>query len=152
MSTWPSRSDAGGDNNYPESQTAYANVPTSPSPMDNLHPPLRSPNNNGNGRSSYVSSPLNPNAGPVPRSRPPSWGPHAALEPQRTAASSVSEGIQNAAKDDKDTIRNVMTGAVGSGYGPYAVRHACAGNIFFALVVWLGLLTNSPVWHPPPQN
>ncbi|KAG8947388.1 hypothetical protein FRC00_009136, partial [Tulasnella sp. 408] len=120
MSTWPSRSDAGGDNNYPDSQTAYANVPTSPSPMDNLHPPVRSPGGNGNGRTSYVSSPLNPNAGPVPRSRPPSWGPHAALEPQRTAASSVSEGIQNAAKDDKDTIRNVMTGAVGSGYGPYA--------------------------------
>ncbi|KAG8915297.1 hypothetical protein FRC01_003716 [Tulasnella sp. 417] len=92
--------------------------------MDNLHPPLRSPVGNGNGRTSYVSSPLNPSplnpnvtGGPASRSRPPSFGGHGALEPGRTPPGGSTD---NVARDDKDTIRNVMTGAVGSGYGPYA--------------------------------
>ncbi|KAG8997689.1 hypothetical protein FRB90_012440 [Tulasnella sp. 427] len=125
MASWPSRPEQGGDNGYHDSQTAYANVPTSPSPMDNLHPPVRSPGSSSNNvRGNYVSSPLNPNAatGPGPRSRPGSWGPQAALEPGRTGASSSSDNSQTSlnAKDDKDTIRNVVTGAVGGGYGPYA--------------------------------
>ncbi|KAG8981100.1 hypothetical protein FRC05_004000 [Tulasnella sp. 425] len=126
MTSWPSRPDVGGDNTYHDSQPAYANVPTSPSPMENLHPPVRSPVPGANGRNSYVPSRLNPNApataGPGSRSRPPSWGPQAALEPGRTGVSTSSDNSQSSSLNGKDAqdIRNVMTGAVGSGFGPYA--------------------------------
>lgn len=157
MTSWPTRPDVGGDNTYHDSQPAYANVPTSPSPMENLHPPVRSPVPSSNGRNSYVPSRLNPNApataGPGSRSRPPSWGPQAALQPGNTGVSTSSDNSQGSNMNGKDAqdIRNVMTGAVGSGFGPYAVRHTLRWQDFFSGSCGLACSSTVPFHLFPPK-
>ncbi|KAG8899650.1 hypothetical protein FRB99_006518 [Tulasnella sp. 403] len=91
--------------------------------MDPLHPPVRTPAVS-NSRSSYVSSPLNPNASTSNgRSRPPSWAPSAALLSDRAGGSSGSEGsVGNGVNpaNERETIKGILSGAVGGGYGPYS--------------------------------
>ncbi|KAG8967767.1 hypothetical protein FRC03_009316 [Tulasnella sp. 419] len=126
MSSWHNREEAAHDGG------SYANVPTSPHTADpltarNLQPNPAINQTYGARPSSYVPSPLNPNI-PQPsgnRSRPVSWGGDkltdvGSANSGGSGHSSSSSGEREKEKE-RDTIRGIISGAVGGSFGPYSV-------------------------------
>jgi len=122
MASWPTRPDTG-DSDH----TTYSNVPTSPTPMDQLHPSRNSAISPVSNRPSYIPSPLNPNssgASTGQRSRPPSFGGSNGLDRMvdgRPGGSSGSDGSGNVVTaHERDQIKGILSGSYGGGLGPYA--------------------------------
>jgi hypothetical protein len=117
---------------YPPNTTGntYANVPSSPSYSPaSQHESLRpiTPGNpvgsvgSSTRASSYVPSPLNPNANNS-RSRPVSWGGNLEkLSAEGKAEGSGSAKSSNSSGERGDSMRGIVSGTVGGGFGPYAV-------------------------------
>ncbi|KAG8936064.1 hypothetical protein FRC02_004689 [Tulasnella sp. 418] len=129
MSSWHNREEAAHDGG------SYANVPTSPHTADpltarNLQPNPAINQTYGARPSSYVPSPLNPNI-PQPsgnRSRPVSWGGDkltdvGSANSGGSGHSSSSSGEREKEKE-RDTIRGIISGAVGGSFGPYSPLRA----------------------------
>ena len=119
---------------YPPNNSGnpYSNVPSSPqyspSPThENLRPVATgnavSPATSAAVRaSSYVPSPLNPNA-TSSRSRPVSWGGNHGLDKLSTESRAEGSGSAKSSNSsgERETLRGIISGTVGGGFGPYSV-------------------------------